>query len=363
MSLVASTKRKAEEPPTEIIDFVPRSLPSPLLFTATGCYTVRRGQPIPLTDRITVVALELLGSGNFSQVYRVCRIAEPARQFALKIASSKIESRDCLDYEKQILQKLNGNDPHNVIPIIRLYGSFKINHDSDSFSSLILELCQQDLRSSGTFKFSLIPAIGEKILRALQFLKENKTIHSDLKPENIFSKPTEPRFVIADFGLAGTLSDIKQRQEVQPIYYRAPEVVLHLERSYPIDMWSFGACALELFLGFPLFDYSSEPLPIANNALKDNLELLFRMFEVLGFPPKELSPILPRLEAAFSTIRHKEPGSDSISSLIKRKFESEKIDEGLECDRMIDFFERILTWDAKKRMTPEEALRHPYITR
>lgn len=40
---------------------------------------------------------------------------------------------------------------------------------------------------------------------------------------------------------------------IQSRYYRAPEIILGIDYSTAIDMWSFGCILAELFSGMPLF--------------------------------------------------------------------------------------------------------------
>lgn len=42
-------------------------------------------------------------------------------------------------------------------------------------------------------------------------------------------------------------------QYLQSRYYRAPEVMLGLELTNSIDMWSLGTILLELYVGIPIF--------------------------------------------------------------------------------------------------------------
>jgi dual specificity protein kinase YAK1 len=57
---------------------------------------------------------------------------------------------------------------------------------------------------------------------------------------------------------------------MQSRYYRAPEVILELQLSEAIDMWSVGCIMLELYLGIPVFPGSS------------NFDMLSKMISFLG---------------------------------------------------------------------------------
>ena len=62
---------------------------------------------------------------------------------------------------------------------------------------------------------------------------------------------------------------------IQSRYYRAPEVILGYEYSFPIDMWSFGCVVAELKLTYPLFGGEDE---------KEQVGLIS---EVIGLPDKK----------------------------------------------------------------------------
>lgn len=63
---------------------------------------------------------------------------------------------------------------------------------------------------------------------------------------------------------------------IQSRFYRAPEIILGVDYSYPIDMWSFGCIMCELLTGSPIFPGDSE------------IQQVGIMVQMLGNPPKSL---------------------------------------------------------------------------
>jgi dual specificity tyrosine-phosphorylation-regulated kinase 2/3/4 len=63
---------------------------------------------------------------------------------------------------------------------------------------------------------------------------------------------------------------------IQSRFYRAPEVVLDLPYSTPIDLFSLGCMVPELLTGRPLFAGHCEE------------EQIYRFMEVMGSPPPEV---------------------------------------------------------------------------
>ena len=107
----------------------------------------------------------------------------------------------------------------------------------------------------------------------------NGIIHCDLKPENILLRnANKSGLKIIDFG-TGCFEGSQLYKYVQSRYYRAPEIILGVDYSCAIDMWSLGCILGELFLGFPLFPG------------EDEAEQLALIVEYLGTPPNSLAMV------------------------------------------------------------------------
>jgi dual specificity tyrosine-phosphorylation-regulated kinase 2/3/4 len=76
---------------------------------------------------------------------------------------------------------------------------------------------------------------------------------------------------IIDFG-SSCFENERVYTYIQSRFYRAPEVILGLPYSLPIDMWSFGCIMAELFIGYPLFPGENEQ------------EQIQMFMEILGVP-------------------------------------------------------------------------------
>merc|ERR1712176_1646990 len=58
---------------------------------------------------------------------------------------------------------------------------------------------------------------------------------------------------LCDFGTAAYPSQLQAEDQLQPLFYRAPEVYLGSTRGRKIDMWSAGLVIYELVTGRILF--------------------------------------------------------------------------------------------------------------
>lgn len=140
----------------------------------------------------------------------------------------------------------------------------------------------------------------------------------------------------------------------------------------PIDMWSLGCILAELLTGYPIFPGENEQ------------EQLACIMEVFGPPEKHLIEKSTRKKLFFGKFCHdlvKLLGSwpdinlkpaDSfgkprmiVSSKGKRRRPSSKtLTAVLKCDDepFLDFIARCLRWDPEKRIKPDEAMHHDFVT-
>lgn len=189
----------------------------------------------------------------------------------------------------------------------------------------------------------------QSMLRSLQLLKKLRIIHCDLKPENVLLESDKSdRIKVIDFG-SSCFDDQRVHTYIQSRFYRSPEVILGLSYGCAIDMWSLGCILSELHTGQPIFPGHNEK------------EQLMYQMQVLGIPPAHLLLKGKRTENFFtvenvpkhiidSKGRTRPPGSRPLTDAIRST------------DPMfLDFVSRCLTWDVESRMTPDQAMEHPFI--
>lgn len=123
---------------------------------------------------------------------------------------------------------------------------------------IVFELLSHNLyevtKQSKSLSLSLVRKFAYQLLNTLNFLfNEVQIIHSDLKPENILLREANMIGIkIIDFGSSCRTND-KTFNYIQSRFYRAPEVLLGMDYSHPIDIWSLGCILVELHTGVPLF--------------------------------------------------------------------------------------------------------------
>jgi len=311
-----------------------------------GDYQLTAGDHIAYRYEI----LGVLGKGSFGIVVR-CRDYKHKEEVALKvIKSKKLFSKQGL-VEVRLLQMMGEKDKEGQVPVVRLKSSFVFRKHLCLTFELLSQSLYDYMRLSRFQPQSLarVRKIAQQLLRVLAFTKKLKILHCDLKPENIlFRSESTSSIKVIDFGSA-CLENAKLYSYIQSRFYRAPEIVLGTGYTCAIDMWSFGCVLAELARGRPLFPAESER------------HLLALQMEILGVPPNVVLARSSKKAQFFDSLgqpkvvvnsrgRPAYPGSSSLQNVLQ-DWDSD----------FVDLVSRCLDWNPLTRLSPDEALRHPWI--
>ena len=202
----------------------------------------------------------------------------------------------------------------------------------------------------GGFSLPLIRRFSRQLLACLVLLQNKRIIHCDLKPENILICEARKADVrVIDFG-----SSCKEEEKVytyiQSRFYRSPEVILGSSYGLGIDMWSLGCILAELWTGYPLFPGENEQ------------EQLACIMEIFGPPDRHLVERCTRKKLFFDSVG--KPRVTVSSKGRRRRPSSKTLSQALKTDdeAFLDFITRCLRWDPDRRLKPQEAVNHPFIT-
>ena len=153
-------------------------------------------------------------------------------------------------------------------------------------------------------------------------------------------------------------------------FYRAPEIMLGLEYSHPLDMWSVGCVLLELYTGQIAF------------AGRTNNDMLRLMIETKGpFPKKMVRHAMFRdrhfdAELQFGALEEDPISKREIRRIIRDTPKPTRPLEGLlarsaaalatDAERkrsahLADLLDKMLALDPDKRITVAQALVHPFV--
>ncbi|XP_073817281.1 dual specificity tyrosine-phosphorylation-regulated kinase 2-like [Musca autumnalis] len=313
--------------------------------------------------------LKVIGKGSFGQVIKAYD-HKTHEHVALKMVRNEKRFHRQAQEEIRILHHLRRQDKYNTMNIIHMYDYFTFrNHMCITFELLNINLYEL-IKKNGFkgFSLQLMRKFAHSLLQCLDVLYKNEIIHCDMKPENVLLKQQGRSGIkVIDFG-SSCYESQRVYTYIQSRFYRAPEVILGAKYGRPIDMWSLGCILAELLSGRALF-------PGENEA-----DQLACILEVLGMPPKHLLANSKRAKMFFNsegyprycTVRNMSdgtvvlvggqsrrgkprgpPGSKSLSKAL----------DGCNDPLFLNFIRGCLEWDPEKRLTPAEALKHPWLRR
>ncbi|KAG0652665.1 DYRK-family kinase pom1 [Hyphodiscus hymeniophilus] len=312
-----------------------------------GDYTIVPGDHLYYRYEI----VDVLGKGSFGQVVR-CVDHKTGALVAIKIIRNKKRFHQQALVEVNILRKLREWDPLNKHSMINFVQSFYFRGHL-CISTELLDMNLYELIKSNSFRgFSLkvVRRFTKQLLSSLLLLKQHRVIHCDLKPENILlAHPLHSEIKVIDFG-SSCFENEKVYTYIQSRFYRSPEVILGMTYGIPIDMWSVGCILAELFTGVPIFPGENEN------------EQLACIMEIFGPPEKHLIEKATRRKVFFDSLG--KPRLQVSTKGKRRRPSSKTLQQVLKCDdeTFIDFLTRCLRWDPDRRMKPEEAIRHEFVT-
>eukprot|EP01133_Synstelium_polycarpum_P000408 gene408-482_t len=295
--------------------------------------------------------LSILGQGSFCQVVKGYD-HKTDQLVALKILRNQKRFRDQADIEIKILEYLKNNDPNSTANIVHLNDHFTFrNHLCITFELLSMNLYDfLKMNQFQGFNLSLIRRFAAQLLTSLRFLSKRHIIHADLKPENILLKqPTKSGIKLIDFG-SSCFENEQIFTYIQSRFYRSPEVILGIQYDKAIDIWSLGCILAELYMGSPLFPGHNEP------------EILACVMELFGVPNPSIIQASTRKEVFFEDDGTPKSVADANGNLYG--ISTRTLSDAMNCQdaEFVDFVQQCLKWMPNERITPEQGLRHPWIT-
>ncbi|XP_056117472.1 calcium/calmodulin-dependent protein kinase type II subunit delta isoform X21 [Rhinichthys klamathensis goyatoka] len=197
---------------------------------------------------------EELGKGAFSVVRRCVKLCTGQEHAAKIINTKKLSARDHqkLEREARICRLLKHPN------IVRLHDSIS----EEGFHYLLFDLVTggelfEDIVAREYYSEADASHCIQQILEAVLHCHQMGVVHRDLKPENLLlaSKCKNAAVKLADFGLA-----IEVQGDQQAWFgfagtpgYLSPEVLRKEAYGKPVDIWACGVILYILLVGYPPF--------------------------------------------------------------------------------------------------------------
>lgn len=279
-----------------------------------------------------------LGEGTYGVVYRA-KDQKGQEIYALKKIRLQVEEEGIPSTairEISLLKELNH------VNIVKLY---EVLHTPKKLT-LVFEYVEKDLKklidegNKDGLEMKLVKSFLYQLLKGVDFIHKHKVLHRDLKPQNLLiSKDNIMK--IGDFGLArGYGIPVKNyTHEVVTLWYRPPDVLLG-NKTYgtTVDMWSIGCIFAEMVTGKPLFTG------------KNDADQLTKIFKIKGTPNENYASALKDFpEWGANEGNFENYPEQDIKNIVKNLD-----DEG------IDLLQKFLQLEPEKRISAEEALKHPF---
>lgn len=287
-----------------------------------------------ITSKYNDKLCELLGKGAYGEVYK------DKHGNALKLYYENT-NKEKYGFDPSFIREMSNTcimQKSSYVPVLNeIYFGHDFGYSMERYDMNLKTYITSEMNNIDNIKIILYQIILGLAEAQMCFM-----LHRDIKPDNILINKNL-KISITDWGLSMTkyakhLSF--NTRTVQTIWYRCPEHALGINsliNNDTIDMWSVGVMTLEMLqhkVGF--FGVDNEH------------DLVYNIISLLGLPEDGIMRI--KIDNNYSK-KYIDPHMLTIN-----KFKEFLIDEPL----LFDLLNRMLKWHPDDRISPHEALSHPY---
>ncbi|KAL4466513.1 hypothetical protein ABPG72_000720 [Tetrahymena utriculariae] len=271
-----------------------------------------RKQSLSNTGRKTYhdkyTTLEKIGQGSLGLVSR-CRCVSTQKEYAVKTIGFK-DGEHLLNISREFFLLQSLKHPN----VVRTYDLFIENKKCYIILDYVVGFSLQDYlekhqkMSEEYTKFVIIES-----LKAIQYLHQKGICHRDITSNNILIDEKKNSIKLIDFSNSKTCDFRRMMTKTGTLRFMAPEIFKDQEYDKQVDMWSLGIVMFQLLTGQPPF-YSANEQTLINDIQKKELDI------------SQQNILLAHLSTSG-----------------------------------IDFLSQILQKNPRKRLTPSQALCHPWL--
>ena len=281
--------------------------------------------------------IKKIGRGKYSEVFEGININNDQRVVikVLKPVKKKINR------EIKILQNLK-NGP-NVVKLV------DVVKDPSSKSPCIITEWIDNIDYKKLFPILTDEDIRYyiyQILIALDYCHSMGIMHRDVKPQNLIINHKKKELRLIDWGLADFyFPEQDYNVRVASRYFKGPELLVDdIYYDYSLDIWSLGC----MFAGMI---FKKEPFFQG----KDNYDQLVKIAKVLG-----TDDLFKYIEKYGLTLDNHYTGI--LGSYPKKTWDKfiNNDNKDLCTPDALDLLSKMLIYDRAERITPKEAMEHPY---
>lgn len=311
---------------------------------------------------------EAIGKGVYSTVLRALDM-ETGSLVAIKLVRNNETMYRAGLKEIQILKDLAASDPELKRHCVRLLSHFEYKHHLCMvFEPLMMNLRELVERFGPGVGISAqaVRVYAQQLFVALRHQKACRVVHGDIKLDNVLVNQSHNSVRICDYGTADFIQDCEVTPMLVSRYYRAPEIILGLQYEYGIDLWSTGCCLFELYTGKFLFPGGNN-----NDMLRLHMEykghFSRRVLRKGAFRGEHFEEDSNTFRFYTSDTVTKKDIVQLISypratkSLLSALSAAAGEDPPRQVQQLADLLEKIFVLDPGKRISVEQALKHPFI--
>ena len=306
---------------------------------------------------------KILGEGTYGVVFKA--VEKDTRE----IRAIKRIARETIKNYKRFLNEINALKTLDHPNVIKLY---EIYEDKE-----YIYLVQELLEGGELFEYIVnkeyldevqTARIFKQIISSILYCHKNAICHRDLKPENFMftNKDTDSNLKLIDFGLSRSYYKIDDDGEGKytrmettagTAYFMAPEVLTESYNS-AWDMWSIGVILYIMLWGYPPFDGQTED-DILKQVAKQAYDFDDKIWESVSEEAKDLirNLLVPENERLSPKEALKHPwitmNSEKVPESSKRQFKSVHMNRLKHFHKLANFKKVVLTFIASRTTDKE----------